>query len=101
VGAGTGQPSKGNEAIQRAYTHFSDNDGTSNAHWRPGKIDWKGVLQALRDVGYDHVISIELEDVPGVAHPGQPSTEALDWEVLLSKDYLSDLCQDLEIAIET
>jgi sugar phosphate isomerase/epimerase len=85
------------------HTHFSDNDGTSNAHWRPGKgkIDWKGVLQALQAVGYDHVISIELEDVPGVAHPGQPSTEALDREVLLSVEYLSDLCQELGIQVET
>jgi sugar phosphate isomerase/epimerase len=35
------------------HTHFSDNDGTSNAHWRPGKgkIDWRGVLQALQAVG--------------------------------------------------
>ena len=85
------------------HTHFSDNDGTSNAHWRPGKgkIDWKGVLQALQDVGYDHVISIELEDVPGVAHRGRSSTEALDREVLLSVEYLSDLCQELGITIET
>ena len=84
------------------HTHFSDNDGTSNAHWRPGKgkIDWAGVLQALRDVGYDYVISIELEDVPGVAHRGVSSTEALDREVLLSVEYLSDLCQDLGITIE-
>jgi sugar phosphate isomerase/epimerase len=84
------------------HTHFSDNDGTSNAHWRPGKgkIDWRGVLRALRDVGYDYVISIELEDVPGVAHRGQPSTEALDREVLLSVAYISDLCQEVGIAIE-
>jgi sugar phosphate isomerase/epimerase len=84
------------------HTHFSDNDGTSNAHWRPGKgkIDWKGVLQALRAVGYDYVISIELEDVPGVAYPGQPSTGALDREVLLSVEYLSGLCQELGITVE-
>ena len=49
------------------HNHFSDNDGTSNAHWRTGKgkIDWKAVLQALQAVGYGGVISIELEDVPG------------------------------------
>jgi sugar phosphate isomerase/epimerase len=84
------------------HTHFSDNDGTSNAHWRPGKgkIDWTGVLQALQDVGYDYVISIELEDVPGVAHRGQLSTEALDREVLLSVAYLSGLCEELGIRIE-
>jgi sugar phosphate isomerase/epimerase len=84
------------------HTHFSDNDGTSNVHWRPGKgkIDWHGVLQALKDVGYDNVISIELEDVPGVSRPGQPSTGALDREFVLSKEYLSELCQELGIPVE-
>lgn len=84
------------------HTHFSDNDGTSNAHWRPGKgkIDWKGVLQALHDVGYDHVISIELEDVPGVSHPGQESTAAFDRENRLSVEYLTALCHELGITVE-
>jgi sugar phosphate isomerase/epimerase len=91
------------ELGQRVFhTHLSDNDGTSNVHWRPGKgkIDWRGLLQALHAVGYDYVLSIELEDVPGVAHAGQPSTAALDQEVLLAKAYLTQLCQDLGIAIE-
>jgi sugar phosphate isomerase/epimerase len=85
------------------HTHFSDNDGTSNAHWRPGKgkIDWKAVLEAMQAVGYDYVISIELEDVPGVAHRQQLSTEALDQEVLLSMAYVSGLCQELGITIES
>jgi sugar phosphate isomerase/epimerase len=84
------------------HTHFSDNDGTSNAHWRPGKgkIDWKAVLQALKDVGYDYVISIELEDVPGVAHRGRPSSAELDREVLLTMDYISELCQQVGITLE-
>jgi sugar phosphate isomerase/epimerase len=84
------------------HTHFSDNDGTSNVHWRPGKgkIDWRGVLQALVDVGYDNVISLELEDVPGVARHGQLSTEALDAEYARAKGYLSGLCGELGIAVE-
>ncbi|HEY3231666.1 MAG TPA: sugar phosphate isomerase/epimerase [Roseiflexaceae bacterium] len=84
------------------HTHLSDNDGTSNVHWRPGKgkIDWRGVLQALQAVGYDYVLSIELEDVPGVAHAGRASTEMLDQEVLLAKVYLTQLCQELGIAVE-
>jgi sugar phosphate isomerase/epimerase len=84
------------------HTHFSDNDGTSNAHWRPGKgkIDWKGVLQALQAVGYNGVISIELEDVPGVAHRGQDSTPAFDREMLLSKAYLAELGQELGLKLE-
>jgi sugar phosphate isomerase/epimerase len=83
------------------HTHFSDNDGASNAHWRPGKgkIDWKGVLQALKDVGYDYVISIELEDVPGVSRPGKAGSEAHDREVTLAREYLANLCQEVGIAV--
>lgn len=85
------------------HTHFSDNDGASNAHWRPGKgkINWQAVLQALHRVGYNNVISIELEDVPGVAHRGIASTPALDSEVTLARDYLAHLCQAVGIFIET
>jgi sugar phosphate isomerase/epimerase len=84
------------------HTHFSDNDGTSNAHWRPGKgkIDWKGVLQALQAVGYDGVISIELEDVPGTGTRAQSSTGALDRETALARDYLAALGQELGITFE-
>jgi sugar phosphate isomerase/epimerase len=84
------------------HTHFSDNDGTSNVHWRPGKgkIDWRGVLRALVDVRYDNVISLELEDVPGVGRAGQLSTVALDTEYVRAKGYLSGLCSELGIAIE-
>jgi sugar phosphate isomerase/epimerase len=83
------------------HTHFSDNDGTSNAHWRPGKgkIDWKGVLAALQAVGYDGVISIELEDVPGTGNRDQSSTPVLDRETMLAKDYLAALCQELGIPV--
>jgi hypothetical protein len=59
------------------------------------------VLLALQRVGYDGVLSIELEDVPGVAHRGQLSTSALDREVLLSKAYLAELCAELGIALST
>lgn len=83
------------------HCHFSDNDGTSNVHWRmgKGKINWKGVLKALQDVGYDGVISIEFEDVPGVSRPGQESTPALDREVVLSRQYLEELCGELGIGV--
>ena len=84
------------------HTHFSDNDGTSNAHWRPGKgkIDWKGLLQALQAVGYEGVISIELENVPGTAAHDRLSTPALDREMLLTRDYLTGLCQELAIPLD-
>jgi sugar phosphate isomerase/epimerase len=83
------------------HTHLSDNDGASNVHWRPGKgkIDWRAVLQALQAVGYDYVLSIELEDVPGVARAGQTATAAFDREVLLAKAYLSALCQEIGIPV--
>jgi sugar phosphate isomerase/epimerase len=84
------------------HTHFSDNDGTSNAHWRPGKgkINWRAVLLALHEVGYDNVLSIELEDVPGVAHRGVASTPALDKEVTLAREYLAALCGEVGILVE-
>ena len=55
------------------HTHISDNDGQTNAHWRPGKgkVDWRAFLIALQDIGYDGPLSLELEDVPGAAgYPG-------------------------------
>lgn len=80
------------------HTHFSDNDGQTNAHWRPGKgkIDWAATLAALRDVGYEGVISIELEDVPGRASHNQPTAEEVfDRENLESRRYLADLGEEL------
>jgi sugar phosphate isomerase/epimerase len=51
------------------HCHFSDNDGETNVHWRPGmgKIDWRHVLKALKDTEYKGVVSLEFEDVPGVS----------------------------------
>ncbi len=84
------------------HTHFSDNDGQTNAHWRPGKgkIDWAATLTALRDVGYDGVISIELEDVPGRASSQHPIAGAeFDRENLLTLVYLAELAQPLDIGL--
>ena len=88
------------ELGQRVFhCHFSDNDAVTNAHWRPGrgKIDWRAVLEALRDVGFDGTVSIELEDVPGVATPRQESTPALDAENQASAQYLRDVSEGLGI----
>jgi sugar phosphate isomerase/epimerase len=83
------------------HCHFSDNDGTTNAHWRPGKgkIDWRALLAALHDTGFTGTISIELEDVPGVGRPGQTATKEFDIENRLSAQYLSDICAELGIPI--
>lgn len=71
-------------------THFSDNDGVTNAHWQPGrgKIDWGAVMRALHETGYNGTIAIELEDVPGVSRPGQDSTPALDEQYRLSIEHI-------------
>ena len=84
------------------HCHFSDNDGTTNAHWRPGKgkIDWHALLAALHDTGFIGTLSIELEDVPGVGHPGHTATEEFDVENRLSVEYLRAICADLRIPIE-
>ncbi len=83
------------------HTHFSDNDGHSNAHWRPGKgkIDWSATLTALRDVGYQGVLSIELEGVPGVATSSHPTAgPELDREYTESREYLTRLAGEIGVA---
>lgn len=90
------------------HAHLSDNDAQTNAHWRPGKgkIDWKAVLRAFKDVGYDGVLSIELEDVPGVSRSGRfgggakGSTEELDMEYEKSKNYLTELAREVGIRLD-
>lgn len=78
------------------HTHCSDNDAQSNAHWRPGKgkVDWAAFLRALNDVGYDSVLSLELEDVPGCSKRDRPSTPELDGEMRRAMRYLADLCAE-------
>lgn len=81
------------------HTHFSDNDAQTNAHWRPGKgkIDWNATVRALNEVGYDSVISLELEDVPGAAgYPGfhrSPNSipELLEREHKLAIEYMKSV----------
>ncbi len=85
------------------HIHVSDNDGQSNAHWRPGKgkIDWSAMLAALHDVGYNGVISIELEDVPGRAHAANPvAGEAFNDENLMARRYLADVAAGLGLQID-
>jgi sugar phosphate isomerase/epimerase len=93
------------------HCHVSDNDGTTNAHWRPGmgKIDWVAMFKALKETGYDGVVSIELENVPGVAQAafnprGEPArdtaTDEFLAETLAGADYLKGICRDLGIAFE-
>ena len=94
------------------HMHVSDNDGVTNVHWRPGmgKIDWVALFQSLKDVGYDGVISLELEDVPGVSRgptstaPGvfrhPTATEDFVRETVAGMNYLKGICKDLKIKVE-
>ena len=84
------------------HAHFSDNDGQTNAHWRPGKgkIDWTAVMAALQDTGFTGTISVELEDVPGTANSnGGIATEAFVREMAMSLEYLTAICSNLEIPV--
>ena len=66
-------------------------------------------MRALHEVGFDGVISIELEDVPGVSrgraaqHGGYGESafagEAFDQENIASVDYIRAICDRLHIAI--
>jgi len=93
------------------HIHASDNDGVTNVHWRPGrgKIDWTAMFQALKDVGYDGVVSIELEDVPGVSRgpsgdPGvyrnKTATEAFVAETVAGAEYLKEICGRIGISVK-
>jgi sugar phosphate isomerase/epimerase len=90
------------------HIHASDNDGVTNVHWRPGmgKIDWLAMFQALKDVGYDGVVSMELEDVPGVSrgpHHNAPNVTATDEfvaETVAGMNYLKGICKDLGIQVD-
>lgn len=46
------------------YVHLSDNDATSNEHLNFGKgtIDWPQVFAALRKVGYDGYIGVDIAE---------------------------------------
>lgn len=93
------------------HLHVSDNDGVTNVHWRPGegKIDWMAMFAALKEVGYDGVVSIELEDVPGVSRgpnsnaPGVyrniTATDEFVAETVAGANYLKGICKELGIPV--
>jgi sugar phosphate isomerase/epimerase len=82
------------------HCHFSDNDALTNAHWRPGmgKIDWRAVLKALHQVGYTGTLSVELEDVPDVAHGQTTAGPKFDDEMRKSRKYLLEVSSGLGIS---
>ncbi|HUO35360.1 MAG TPA: TIM barrel protein [Candidatus Acidoferrum sp.] len=94
------------------HCHFSDNDGETNVHWRPGKgkIDWRHVLQALKDTGYTGVVSLEFEDVPGVSRGVESvagvykgNTEAtaeFEGEYKIALAYLTDIAREVGLQVD-
>ncbi|WFU06235.1 sugar phosphate isomerase/epimerase (plasmid) [Rhizobium sp. CB3171] len=84
-------------------THFSDNEGHTNAHWRPGrgKIDWKAIFAALQAIGYSGPITLELEDAPGASHwtHFREATPEFDQEMRRGMNYLRDVAAELNITI--
>jgi sugar phosphate isomerase/epimerase len=89
------------------HCHFSDNDGETNVHWRPGmgKIDWRHVFQALKDTNFKGVISLEFEDIPGVSRGGENVPGVYKGNVNATaefeKEYKIGLAYMTEIANET
>ena len=93
------------------HLHVSDNDAVTNVHWRPGqgKIDWKELFIALKEIAYDGVISIELEDVPGVSRGGENvpgvyrnpvATDEFAKESVLGMEYLKGICDEIGLPYE-
>jgi sugar phosphate isomerase/epimerase len=84
-------------------THFSDNEGHTNAHWRPGrgKIDWKAIFAALKAIGYSGPITLELEDAPGASHwtHFREATPEFDDEMRRGMDYLRAAAAELDSTI--
>ena len=92
------------------HCHFSDNDGETNVHWRPGmgKIDWRHLLQALADTGFDGVDALEFEDIPGVsrndghgAYRGNvEATDGFVEEYRTALGYLTGLANEVGLNVE-
>jgi sugar phosphate isomerase/epimerase len=94
------------------HCHFSDNDGETNVHWRPGmgKINWQHLMQALADTGFDGVISLEFEDIPGVsrgprhthgAYRGNDvATEGFEEEYQTALTWLTGLAKEAGLKVE-
>lgn len=61
--------------------HLSDYDGITDSHWPPGQgiTDWKPIFQALREVGYNGILSL---DVSGMD---------VEQEVIEAREYVDGL----------
>lgn len=84
------------------HLHISDNDSNTNAHWQPGqgKMDWDAMMQALKNIGYNGELSIELEDVPGCAGRDKLATEEMLNQLKQSAGFMEDVCARNGIVLE-
>lgn len=94
------------------HCHFSDNDGETNVHWRPGmgKIDWTQAMQALKDTDYSGTVSLEFEDVPGVSRgaadvPGvykgnDDASQGFEDEYKTALAYLTGIAKQVGLTVE-
>ncbi len=48
--------------------HLSDNDGTRPYHYQPGKgdIDFKNIIDTLRNTGYEGYVVIDISGIPNI-----------------------------------
>jgi sugar phosphate isomerase/epimerase len=53
--------------------------------WGHSEIEWKGILSALRLIGYDYVVSIEHEDALASVHEGLSSAMGMLSRMLLKE----------------
>jgi sugar phosphate isomerase/epimerase len=76
------------------HTHLSDNLGSFSRprHLMPGRgqMDWDVILKALKDVGYDYFLSLEI----------QTPTETLDEEYRRGMAFLKSVADKQNIKIE-
>lgn len=61
------------------HVHASDNRGDRDDHLVPGRgsVPWKGVVEALGEIGYGGAFTLELRDYTRGESPLYPSFEAL------------------------
>lgn len=54
-------------ADRLAHTHLHDNDGNNDSHSPPGEgtVDWNGLLQRIKNIGYSGTLGLEFPEASG------------------------------------
>jgi sugar phosphate isomerase/epimerase len=68
--------------------HISDSDGQADRHWAPlrSKNDWRGIINALRDINYERPFNLEA---PGESMHLPPDLKSAQMR------FLAELCRHL------